>query len=96
MNKRFIQPNHIKEFEAIAKEQTQKGHQITVYNDNFNTFEFVIQTLIEVCNHSPEQAEQCTWLIHFKGKYKVKSGIREKLYPIYKKLLDRGLTAGIS
>ncbi|XCI74928.1 MAG: ATP-dependent Clp protease adaptor ClpS [Flavobacteriales bacterium] len=96
MNKPHVQPDRIREIDTILKEQTGKNCQITIYNDDFNTFEFVIETLIEVCDHSPEQAEQCTWIIHFKGKCEVKSGTIEKLYPMYKELLYRGLTAELS
>ena len=68
---------------------------IVVYNDDFNTFDFVIKCLIEICNHTPCQAEQCTYIIHYKGKCEVKSGHLEELQPKCKKLLDKGLTAEI-
>ncbi len=68
---------------------------LVVHNDDFNTFEFVIQTLIEVCNHEKEQAEQCTILIHFKGKCNVKSGDYMNLKPMCEEILRRGITATI-
>jgi ATP-dependent Clp protease adaptor protein ClpS len=69
--------------------------QIILYNDDVNTFEHVTQTLIQVCNHSPIQAEQCTFLVHYTGKCAVKSGSALKLKPICMELLDKGLTAKI-
>lgn len=68
---------------------------IVLYNDDVNTFEFVIDTLIKVCKHEPLQAEQCTYLIHYKGKCAVKSGSYDQLKPVCSALLDRGLTAEI-
>jgi ATP-dependent Clp protease adaptor protein ClpS len=71
------------------------NHQIILYNDDVNTFEFVINTLIKVCKHDALQAEQCTYLVHYKGKCSVKRGTYEELVPICTALLDRGLTAEI-
>jgi ATP-dependent Clp protease adaptor protein ClpS len=70
-------------------------HNIILYNDDVNTFEFVINTLIEVCNHNVIQAEQCTYLVHYTGKCAVKRGTYKKLLPICEALLERGLTATI-
>ncbi len=69
--------------------------ELVVHNDDFNTFDFVIKTLIEVCSHKPEQAEQCTMIIHHKGKCAVKSGEYDELKPMYREILNRGLTATI-
>lgn len=68
---------------------------LLVYNDDFNTFEHVIDTLISVCKHSSEQAEQCTWLIHHKGKCKVKAGSFEELNPMREAICDAGIDAKI-
>lgn len=68
---------------------------IVLHNDEVNTFDFVIQSLMEVCQHSAIQAEQCTWLVHYKGKCDVKSGSFDKLEPMCTALLDRGLSAEI-
>ncbi len=70
-------------------------HQIILFNDEHNTFDFVIECLIEVCEHAPEQAEQCTYLVHYKGKCDVKRGALSDLEPRCKELLRRGLTAEI-
>jgi ATP-dependent Clp protease adaptor protein ClpS len=68
---------------------------LIVYNDDFNTFDHVINSLIKVCGHDSLQAEQCTWIIHFNGKCQVKAGTYEKLEPMCTGLLDRGISAEI-
>ena len=68
---------------------------LVVFNDDFNTFDHVINTLIRVCKHSTEQAEQCTWLIHFKGKCTVKSGSFDELKPMKDGICDAGIDAKI-
>lgn len=78
-----------------TKETLVENKQIVVYNDDFNTFDFVIESLIKVCKHEKVQAEQCTFLIHFKGKCIVKKGAYKELEPMCTALLERGLTAEI-
>lgn len=68
---------------------------LVVFNDDFNTFEHVIETLIKVCKHTPEQAEQCTWLIHHKGKCTVKNGVLDELKPMREAICDAGIDAKI-
>ncbi len=68
---------------------------LVVYNDDFNTFEHVIRTLIKVCKHIPEQAEQCTWLIHHKGKCTVKTGSYDELNPMLEGICEAGIDAKI-
>ncbi len=68
---------------------------LVVYNDDFNTFNHVIATLIKVCRHTPEQAEQCTWIIHHKGKCSVKVGSFEELKPMKDAILEAGIDAKI-
>lgn len=68
---------------------------LIVFNDDVNTFDHVIDSFIKICKHQPEQAEQCAWIIHFKGKCQIKSGTFEKLEPMCTALLDRGLSAEI-
>ncbi|HNV27609.1 MAG TPA: ATP-dependent Clp protease adaptor ClpS [Cyclobacteriaceae bacterium] len=68
---------------------------LIVFNDDFNTFDHVIQTLIRVCKHTTEQAEQCTWLIHYKGKCAVKNGSMEELKPMREAICDAGIDARI-
>jgi len=70
-------------------------YSLIVWNDEVNTFEWVIETLIEVCGHSQEQAEQCAMIIHTKGKYAVKRGSYEELKPQCDAITDRGIGATI-
>ncbi|MBK5277431.1 MAG: ATP-dependent Clp protease adaptor ClpS [Bacteroidia bacterium] len=68
---------------------------LIVFNDDINTFDHVIKTLIKVCKHSPEQAEQCTLLIHYKGKCAVKKGSYEELRPMREAICEVGIDAKI-
>ena len=68
---------------------------LIVWNDEVNTFEWVIETLIEVCGHSPEQAEQCSYFIHHKGKYAVKNGEYDELKPMCDAITERGIGATV-
>lgn len=80
----------------LAPEEVEvEAKQLIVYNDDFNTFDHVIESLIKVCKHDPIQAEQCTFLIHYKGKCSVKKGSYEVLEPMCTALLERGITAEI-
>ncbi len=68
---------------------------LIVWNDDVNTFEWVIETLIEVCQHTAEQAEQCAYIIHFNGKYAVKNGDYNELKPMREAITNRGINATI-
>lgn len=70
-------------------------NEIILFNDDFNTFDFVIDTLIDVCEHEPEQAEQCAMIVHYKGKCSVKSGNLYDLKPIFTEMSNRNLTVEI-
>ena len=90
--------NHtdIKEFEqVIEKVGIDEPVSLIVWNDDFNTFDWVIRSLVEICGHTTEQAEQCAWIIHHKGKYTVKKGVRKKLSPMREALTDRGIGATV-
>lgn len=71
------------------------NNEIIVYNDDVNTFDHVITTLIRVCDHTPEQAEQCSLIIHYNGKCTVKTGPFDELKPQCTQLLEAGLSAEI-
>lgn len=71
------------------------GHQLIVWNDEVNTFEWVIDTLMEICGHTEDQAEQCAMLIHFKGKYAVKNGNYDELKSMCDAITDRGIGATV-
>lgn len=72
-----------------------KESEIVLYNDDVNTFDHVIETLIYACDHNPIQAEQCAWIVHYKGKCTVKTGSYDDLEPRCTMLLEAGLSAEI-
>ena len=80
---------------TLVEEKVVDQKNLVVFNDDFNTFDHVIESLIKVCKHEVEQAEQCTWIIHFNGKCQVKVGEYNKLEPMCTALLERGITAEI-
>ena len=86
-----INPEEITEVSTLA----QREHEIILYNDEVNTFDHVIECLIKICEHTSLQAEQCAYLVHFKGKCGVKSGTLEFLTPRCSALLEAGLSAEI-
>lgn len=77
------------------KEATIFNNEIIVYNDDENTFDHVIDTLMRVCSHTPEQAEQCSLIVHYVGKCTVKTGAMDKLKSQCTQLLKAGLSAEI-
>ena len=79
----------------LLKEEVNKQNEIVLFNDDVNTFDHVIDTLIYACDHVPEQAEQCALLVHYKGKCTVKTGTYDDLEPRCSKLLQAGLSAEI-
>lgn len=93
--------NYKEEFDHELKEdidvltETANPYQLIVWNDEVNTFEWVIETLIDVCGHSSEQAEQCAMLIHTQGKYAVKNGDYDDLKPMCDAITERGIGATI-
>ncbi|MFL9829519.1 ATP-dependent Clp protease adaptor ClpS [Flavobacterium sp. ST-87] len=78
-----------------VQEVTAKNNEIIVYNDDVNTFDHVIETLMRVCEHTAEQAEQCSLIVHYNGKCTVKTGPLDKLKPQCTQLLEAGLSAEI-
>jgi len=81
--------------EVMEAVETTDLMDLVVFNDDFNTFDHVIETLIRVCKHTPEQAEQCTLLIHHKGKCAVKSGSYDFLRPLRQAICEAGIDARI-
>lgn len=75
--------------------ELEEVKQIILYNDDYNTFEHVIECLIDICKHQPLQAEQCAYLVHHTGKCSVKGGTYDELEPLCSALLERGLNAEI-
>ncbi len=78
---------------VLVAEAVDQNNEIVLYNDDVNTFDHVIETLIQVCSHTALQAEQCALLVHYKGKCTVKTGSFDELKPQCSQLLDAGLSA---
>src|SRR5690606_22816519 len=83
------------EEELLVETASAEEHKLIIFNDDVNTFDHVIRCLIEICEHEPIQAEQCTLIIHYNGKCDVKNGEYVKLEGMCTALHDRGLTAEI-
>lgn len=81
--------------EVLEVVETTDVQNLVVFNDDINTFDHVTSTLIRVCKHSPEQAEQCTWIIHYKGKCTVKTGMLDELRPMKEAICEAGIDARI-
>lgn len=81
--------------DVLVEEETVRQNEIVLFNDDVNTFDHVIDTLIKVCEHEPVQAEQCAMIVHYKGKCTVKTGEYAELKPKCSKLLNAGLSAEI-
>lgn len=89
------EPEHEQYQEVDVLEAEDKENVIVLYNDDVNTFDHVIDSLIEICDHQIEQAQQCAMLVHYKGKCEVLSGSWKALEPKCSALLRRGLSAEI-
>jgi ATP-dependent Clp protease adaptor protein ClpS len=81
--------------EVLEVVETTDVKNLVVFNDDINTFDHVTSTLIRVCRHSAEQAEQCTWIIHYKGKCSVKTGSFDDLRPMKDAICEAGIDARI-
>jgi ATP-dependent Clp protease adaptor protein ClpS len=87
---------HTKESpEVISEVAVDEPFSLIVWNDNINTFDWVIETLVYICSHTPEQAEQCAWIIHTNGKYSVKDGSYDELKPMCDAIVERGIGATV-
>ncbi|HTL81358.1 MAG TPA: ATP-dependent Clp protease adaptor ClpS [Bacteroidia bacterium] len=80
---------------VLTEEILVDQYDLVIYNDDYNTFQHVIETLMEVCKHDQLQAEQCTLLIHYKGKCGVKRGTAQELKPMCEAILTRGISAKV-
>ncbi len=81
--------------ETDVLDATEEICSLILWNDDVNTFEWVIETLVEICGHSNEQAEQCAMIIHSKGKYAVREGAYDILKPMCDAITERGIGATI-
>ena len=88
-----LKPKEDDDFDILEKEKNE--NLLVLYNDEVNTFDWVIKTLIDVCGHTQEQAEQCAIIIDSKGKYAVKEGTYEILKPMCDAITERGIGATI-
>lgn len=93
----FQKPGSAEEFafDTDTLTDVESPYSLIVWNDEVNSFDWVIQTLVEVCKHSTEQAEQCAMIIHTQGKYAVKQGSYEELKPMCDAITERGIGATI-
>jgi ATP-dependent Clp protease adaptor protein ClpS len=94
---RFMKPDfQLEEMpDVLEAVETTEVMDLVVFNDDVNTFDHVIATLIRVCKHTPEQAEQCTMLVHYKGKCAVKTGSFDFLKPMREAICEAGIDARI-
>lgn len=92
---KVVKPLYREEKAVEVLEEEIDVNDLVVFNDDVNTFQHVINTLIRVCRHTSEQAEQCTMLIHFKGKCAVKTGLFEELKPMKDGICEAGIDAKI-
>ncbi len=90
-----MQPFEENDVEVLDEVIETDVRNLVVFNDDINTFDHVIDTLIDVCDHTPEQAEQCTLIIHYKGKCTVKNGSWEDLVPMRNEICRRGISAEV-
>lgn len=81
---------------GFISEMLTDKRELILFNDDVNSFDFIIESLIEVCHHDAEQAEQCTLVAHFKGKCGVKTGTFEELEPMNNELNNRGISTVLS
>lgn len=98
----FAKNNDMTPAGKTSKKPTGKGQEkdsdlkfLILHNDDFNTFEYVITCLIDICRHEPEQAEQCATLTHYKGKCDIKKGSPKSLLPMKRQLIEMGLSVTI-
>lgn len=75
--------------------QEEENTKLILHNDDYNTFDWVIESLVEICKHSTEQAEQCAYIVHYRGKCQVKHGAKNKMERLHMALIQRGLTATV-
>ena len=83
------------ETDVLVEEEVGDGFKLILYNDDVNTFDHVAKTLIDICGHTEEQAEQCTLIIHYKGKCSVKEGDYDELAAMCTAITDRGISATV-
>jgi ATP-dependent Clp protease adaptor protein ClpS len=86
---------HQYEEDIIEKVESVDLKELMLFNDDFNSFQHVIEMLCKYCNHETVQAEQCAWIVHNNGKCMVKRDEYSSIKPMYDALLDAGLSVKI-
>jgi ATP-dependent Clp protease adaptor protein ClpS len=86
-------PDILQDLQSDVEVIDETGVRLVVHNDDFNTFDWVIESLVKICSHTMEQAEQSAYIIHYHGKYAVKQGVVRDLNPMRRGLVDRGINA---
>jgi ATP-dependent Clp protease adaptor protein ClpS len=89
------QKEFVKEDEILTLDPVKDEYKLVVHNDDHNTFDWVIECFVQILKHNTVQAEQLSYIVHFKGKATVKSGSKKELKPLKDALVDRGLSAVI-
>jgi len=87
--------NPIQKDETAQNILRSSNRHLVLYNDDVNSFDYVISCLVEVCEHDFIQAEQCAFITHFKGKCDIKKGDYKSLKPMKQNLVDKGLRVTI-
>ncbi len=87
--------NTVTEKKIKGKTLAEEVYTLILHNDDVHTFNMVIKSLVKVCRHTPEQAEQCAWIVHYKGKCDVKRGALNSITPMFEALCERGLSVTI-
>lgn len=90
-----FQTRESEDVDVLTLENVETAAKLIVYNDDVNTFDWVIECFVDVCQHSASQAEQLSYIVHFNGKATVKSGNKKELKPMKDALVDKGLSAVI-
>lgn len=94
ITKNYTDTEELLELDVLTQEE--ELNNIVLFNDDVNTFEWVIECLMKYCSHDNLQAEQCATIVHYNGKCSVKKGSFDKLKPICETLLEKGLSAEIN
>ena len=83
--------------QKLGSEDTKGQHRarLVLHNDDINTFDYVMESLVEICNHSMTQAEQCATITHYKGKCEIRSGTLKEMKEMRYQLISRGLKASV-
>lgn len=88
--------NPISKNDISSSESESKNRHLVLYNDDINSFDYVINCLIEVCDHDILQAEQCAFITHYNGKCDIKKGNYKYLKPLKENLVKKGLRVTIN